>query len=458
MKGRATPGSAAAEAKPVPTASVQAAPAEARPADILIVDDTASNLQILSDMLKEEGYRTRAAVSGAAALRAAASQAPDLILLDIMMPEMDGYEVCRRLKAEARLKDVPVIFLSALSETEDKVRAFAAGGADYVTKPFQFDEVRARVAAHLRLRQQQLEIERSSEAKYRRLFETAKDGILLLDAEAGEITDVNPFLMDMLGRSHDELLGKHLWDIGLFEDVAAAQVALRTLREEGHVRCANLPLETRDGRRARVEFVSSAYAVDGREVIQCSIRDITERVRAEEALREQEERIRQAYVDVIDAVTGGKLILLTEEALASELGSPVGELVPIASPAALGQARRSLLDAIALRFGGWIPGADLLNPVCEAWNNALKHAGGGTCRVFATETRLQVAVTDGGPGIDFRTLPKATLVPGFSTAASLGMGFTIMLQLCERVLLCTRPGLTEVVLEVPLSADFATIA
>ena len=335
MKGRATPGSAAAR-RARPTTSVQAAPAEAQPADILIVDDTASNLQILSDMLKGEGYRTRAAVSGVAALRAAASQAPDLILLDIMMPEMDGYEVCRRLKAEARLKDVPVIFLSALSETEDKVRAFAAGGADYVTKPFQFDEVRARVAAHLRLRQQQLEIERSSEAKYRRLFETAKDGILLLDAEAGEITDVNPFLMDMLGCSHDELLGKHLWDIGLFEDVAAAEAALRTLREEGHVRCANLPLETRDGRSVRVEFVSSAYAVDGREVIQCSIRDITERVRAEAALREQEERIRQAYVDVIDAVTGGKLILLTEEALAGELGSPVGELVPITSPAAAG--------------------------------------------------------------------------------------------------------------------------
>ena len=90
----------------------------------------------------------------------------------------------------------------------------------------------------------------------------------------------------------------------------------------------------------------------------------------------------------------------------------------------------------------------MLGPVCEALNNALKHAGGGTYQVFARDGRLQVAIADEGPGIDFRTLPRATLVRGFSTAASLGMGFTIMLQLCDRVLLCTRPGHTGVVLEV----------
>ena len=296
----------------------------------------------------------------------------------------------------------------------------------------------------------------TSEAKYRRLFETAKDGILILDADTSEITDVNPFLMEMLGYSRAELLGKKLWDIGLFKDIAASKSAFQTLRQERHVRYENLPLETKEGRSVEVEFVSSAYAVNGRQVIQCSIRDITERHQAEQALRAQEERIRQAYVDVLDAVTGGKLILLTDEALAVELGQPLGGCAPITSPAELAEARRSLLGAIEARFPGRTPGADLLHPVCEAWNNALKHAGGGTYQVFATETRLQVAVTDRGPGIDFRTLPKATLVPGFSTAASLGMGFTIMLQLCERVLLCTRPGLTEVVLEVPLSADCAS--
>jgi len=176
--------------------------------------------------------------------------------------------------------------------------------------------------------------------------------------------------------------------------------------------------------------------------------DITERREAERALRRQEEDIRRAYVDVLDAVTGGKLILLTGETLAGELGQPLSDVMPIRSTAELAEARRMVVDAAELRYPGRIRHTDLLSPVCEALNNALKHARGGTYQVFARDDCLQVAITDEGPGIDFRTLPRATLVRGFSTAASLGMGFTIMLQLCARVLLCTRPGRTEVVLEV----------
>ena len=175
--------------------------------------------------------------------------------------------------------------------------------------------------------------------------------------------------------------------------------------------------------------------------------------RAEQALRRQEEGIRQAYVDVLDAVTGGKLILLTEEALAGELGEPLCSLTPISSPAQLSEARRLVVACAELRYPGQIDHADLLSPVGEALDNALKHAQGGTYQVFAGDGCLKVAISDAGPGIDFRTLPRATLVPGFSTAASLGMGFTIMLHLCERVLLCTRPGLTEVVLEMAAAQE-----
>ena len=125
-------------------------PAEA--ANILIVDDTPSNLLLLERMLAERGYRSRPALSGKLALDAARAEAPDLILLDVSMPEMNGYEVCAQLKADAALKDVPVIFISALSETIDKVKAFTAGGVDYVTKPFQFEEVYARIQTHLQLR------------------------------------------------------------------------------------------------------------------------------------------------------------------------------------------------------------------------------------------------------------------------------------------------------------------
>ncbi len=123
-----------------------------RPLDILIVDDTPANLRLLSQLLTENGYKVRAALSGARALEAARAQVPDLILLDIMMPEMDGYVVCERLKLQPRTRDVPVIFLSALGEADDKVKAFAVGGVDYVTKPFEPREVLARVQTHLTLR------------------------------------------------------------------------------------------------------------------------------------------------------------------------------------------------------------------------------------------------------------------------------------------------------------------
>ena len=120
--------------------------------DILIVDDTPANLRLLSQMLTERGYKVRAVLSGPQALMAAQAAPPDLILLDIRMPEMDGYEVCQRLKTGEQTRDIPVLFISALSETEDKLKAFTVGGVDYITKPFQFEEVLARVETHLALR------------------------------------------------------------------------------------------------------------------------------------------------------------------------------------------------------------------------------------------------------------------------------------------------------------------
>lgn len=127
--------------------------------NILIVDDTPANLKMLSSMLKDQGYRARPVPSGKLALKAADSDPPDLILLDINMPEMDGYEVCQHLKESEKLRDIPVIFISAFTETMDKVKAFGAGGVDYVTKPFQFEEVHARVETHLKLRDAQVKLE-----------------------------------------------------------------------------------------------------------------------------------------------------------------------------------------------------------------------------------------------------------------------------------------------------------
>ena len=120
-------------------------------ASILIVDDQPDNLRTLAAILSTEGYKVRKAVSGEMAVQTACSQPPDLILLDIKMPQMDGYSVCSNLKAQEATREIPVIFLSALGDTADKVKAFALGGADYITKPFQAEEVVARVKHQLRL-------------------------------------------------------------------------------------------------------------------------------------------------------------------------------------------------------------------------------------------------------------------------------------------------------------------
>ena len=130
-----------------------------QPASILAVDDTPANLQVLAGMLKDRGYKVRPVPGGKLALLAARRDPPDLILLDINMPEMNGYEVCEQLKADDTLKGIPVIFISALTEPLDKVKAFATGGVDYLTKPFQMEELHARVETHLKLRRLQVELE-----------------------------------------------------------------------------------------------------------------------------------------------------------------------------------------------------------------------------------------------------------------------------------------------------------
>jgi len=121
-------------------------------ANILIVDDTLDNLRLLSELLGEQGYKVRSAPNGPTALRAAQAKPPDLILLDINMPQMNGYEVCEQLKSQPQTREIPVIFLSALDDILDKVKAFSVGGVDYITKPFQIQEVTMRIDNQLKLR------------------------------------------------------------------------------------------------------------------------------------------------------------------------------------------------------------------------------------------------------------------------------------------------------------------
>jgi two-component system, NtrC family, sensor kinase len=131
--------------------------------DILIVDDEPTNLRVLSTIVRTYGYQVRQAISGTVALRAVQIQPPDLILLDIMMPEMDGYRVCEQLKSNSETKDIPIIFLSSLTSGMDKAKAFQLGGADYITKPFQVEEVLARIEYQLTLRTLQIQLHQKND-------------------------------------------------------------------------------------------------------------------------------------------------------------------------------------------------------------------------------------------------------------------------------------------------------
>lgn len=211
--------------------------------DILIVDDQPDNLRVLSQLLAEQGYKVRKAINPQSVFRVVASVSIDLILLDIKMPEMDGYEVCEQLKANPQSRDIPVIFISALDEVLNKVKAFEVGGVDYITKPFQESEVLARIKNQLTIQNQKKQLQQEIkkrqekeellEAEIARRKETEEilyqsravinsvlnsslDGIAALQAVRsiqGEIADfrcilVNPVIANSLGHKKEDLIGK----------------------------------------------------------------------------------------------------------------------------------------------------------------------------------------------------------------------------------------------------------
>lgn len=198
--------------------------------NILIVDDLIENLRFLTDVLTQRGYKVRSVTNGKMALRTIRNHPPDLILLDIKMPEIDGYEVCKILKSDEATSEIPVIFLSALDEAIDKVKAFQLGAVDYITKPFQSEEVIARIQTQLTLKQQEYQLreqieqhQQTAETLYQSrallasLLNASKDGIAAVqavrDTIAEEIQDfrflvVNPTFAKLLGHQREDLMGK----------------------------------------------------------------------------------------------------------------------------------------------------------------------------------------------------------------------------------------------------------
>ncbi len=295
--------------------------------NILVVDDVPTNLQILTHILTKRGqYEVHTAKNGQAALIAVSKLMPDLILLDIMMPEMDGYEVCAQLKANPQTQDIPIIFVSALSETVDKVKSFKAGGVDFITKPFQAEEVLARVEAHLKIYnlQRQLALQnkrlQESETKYKNLFDSAADAILVYGLEDNLFMDANRVACDCLDYDLEEIKCRSLKDIEYEGDKQKLVHFIIGLVEKKHhqdgfveVRCVR-----RDGKYFPAEISGRFIHYKDKPAILLIARDITERKQAETRLRHANEKL-QLTLDHLQATQN--------ELVQSEKMASLGQLI-----------------------------------------------------------------------------------------------------------------------------------
>jgi len=301
---------------------------------VLNVEDSEPDAALIARHLKRAGYdlitdRVQTAETMRDALQL---REWDVILCDYSMPQFDALAALALVK-EMKL-DIPFIIISGTIGEAAAVEAMRAGAQDYLMKNAlarlapsierELEEARNRCA--LRLAEG---ARRASELRYRRLFESAKDGILILDWDTGQIVDANPYLMKTLGYSYEELVGRELWEIGVFKDIAAARDSFTELRDKNYVRYDDLPLETPGGQEIEVEFVSNVYLVGDAKVIQCNIRDITERKLGKRALVEANQKL-EATLSELSATTqqlwqASKLATMGElsASVAHELNNPL---------------------------------------------------------------------------------------------------------------------------------------
>lgn len=278
-----------------------------------------------------------------------------------------------------------------------------------------------------------------------RLLEEVRNAVLASDSDS-RIVFANDEATTLFGRDRDELLGNDVMAL-LRPRAASAETAVMGEVLAGGSWEGEACFERPDGTQVPI-LLSLGLLTDERgdpDGFVAVAHDISDIKAAEKALEEKDRAIRQAYVDVIGAVTGGRLVLVTRDELRDALGAPLTEELPLVA-GDLASCRHGVIDVMAEEGIAADPSTAVV-AIGEAATNALKHAGGGTYQVFGRDGMLQVDVADDGPGIDFTNLPKATLLAGYSSTQTLGMGYTIMLDLADRVLLATEPGHTEVVLE-----------
>jgi PAS domain S-box-containing protein len=295
-----------------------------QPLRVLILEDNPNDAELVVRELRRAGFKPDATrVDTEADYLANLNPGLDIILSDYAIPEFGAMRALELLKQ--RGLGTPFIIVSGSMGEDTAVQAMRNGAADYLLK----DRIARLGPAIERALEQERDIsarkqaERAlsaSEVSYRRLFEAAKDGILILDVGTGRITNVNPFLVELLGSSHSEMLGKTVGELSPFKDIESNKIMLERLQKDGYVRYEDLPLETSDGRHIAVEFVSNVYQAGDHQVIQCNIRDITKRKAAEEQMSAMQAQLEQTNRDLVKR---GEEIQYFYHTLSHELKTPL---------------------------------------------------------------------------------------------------------------------------------------
>ena len=290
---------------------------------ILVVDAMPTDLRLLTAALTKHSYGITSALEGVTALSKARDEKPDLILLDIRLPGMNGYEVCQRLKADAVTRDIPVLFVSSVSDAQGKVKAFEVGGVDYITKPVQVAEMLARVEHQLNLRQlqqrleeqnvrMQLEMQERQQAdeRYRSIFENSIDGIFQSSLD-GHYISVNPALAKMYGYATPEELIVSISNIAnqLYTDPGRRQGIGVYLQQQGQVAGAESRVQRKDGSKIWIsENIRVVKDEQGRSLYyEGTVRDITERRRMESALRHQRKKTEGLLMSMLPPTVAERL-------------------------------------------------------------------------------------------------------------------------------------------------------
>ena len=269
---------------------------------ILILEDVPADALLMEHELRKAGmtFTTQCVDTRKDFIKGIQEFKPDLILADHTLPSFDGLSALAI--AREQCPELPFIFVTGSLNEETAVECMKSGATDYILKDHlirigpavkgAWEKIQAREE-----KERAEDVLRVSDIRYRRLFESTKDGIFLLDGETGEITDVNPYMVEKFGYHYDEILGKRLCDVSPFKETEKTEAFFRELQKQGYLHYDNLLLKIKGKRPVNVELVCNAYDVDGKKLIQCNLRDITRRKQAEEALEKSEMKFQELFND-----------------------------------------------------------------------------------------------------------------------------------------------------------------